>query len=238
MVNRKYISFFAIAVLLLGCKKNNPEVTTSINLEPFSEIQINSSFDIQLQEDSIFYVEIKGHQKSVESIHLSLKDEVLRIENTLKNKFLSPKTNKVSLIIHSKPLKLIQADETCFISTINPITSDEFGLIMKSKGNNANLELNAKSFYFWNNYPCGGRLILRGQTDQLKIWSSAIFAVDAKNLIAKYAFVDNNSKGNCIVNVTDALEYAIKSEGNIEAYGSPALVIKKEGSGSGQFILN
>lgn len=236
MVKRNYIPFLALLFLAVACAKNDPEVSLTKNLDLFTEIQINSPFDVQLQEDSVFYVEVKGHQKSVEAVVFTLNNGTLRIENTLKNKFLRPKTNKVTLVIHSLPLELIQADETCFLSTLNPITSQEFGLVMKSKGNNADLEFKGKTFYFWNNYPCGGRLTLSGHADQLKIWSSAIFAVDAKNLTAKYAFVENNSKGNCVLTATEALEYAIKSEGNIEVFGSPALVIKKAGNGSGQFI--
>ncbi len=226
------------ALLLFACKKNNPKTAHWQPLDPFDEVQLNSPFDVQLQEDTAFFVEIIGYKKTVSGIDFELTDGVLKIENKMKGRFLKPNTNKAKLIIHSKPLRLLQANETCDISTVNPITSPEFGLILKSKGNFADLELNSAIFYFWNNYPCGGKLTLTGQTDQLKIWSSAIFTVDAKNLQAKYAFVENNSKGSCFVNATDALEYNIRSEGNIEVYGNPPLVVNNGNSGDGQFVLH
>lgn len=224
-------------LLLLGCQKNNPKVTLTKTFDTFEEIHLNSPFDVQLQEDSTFYIEIIANQKTIEAITFDLSNGVLKIENELSGRFLKPNTNKVTLVIHSKPLKLLQANETCFISTVNPITSLDFGLIMKSKGNFAELELNSKVFYFWNNYPCGGKLTLTGTTEQLKIWSSAIFSVDAKNLVTQYAFVENNSKGNCEVNVSSALEYNIRSEGNIGVYGNPVTIVENGNSGDGAFIL-
>ncbi len=225
-------------MLLMACSKNNPKITRIVDLKDFHEVQINSPFEVYLQEDSTFFVEVVGHQKTVDAVKLDLSDGVLKISNELKGQFLKPNTNKATIIIHSKPLRLIQANETCHLSTVNPITSKDFGLIMKSKGNFGELELDSKVFYFWNNYPCGGKLTLKGQTEQLKIWSCAIISVDAQNLQTKYALVDNVSKGSCKVKVLEALEYNIRGEGNIEVYGNPPVVVKNGHSGEGQFILH
>lgn len=237
MVSVKHIVCVGLIFLVFACKKSAVEVTVTQQLEAFHEVQINSPFDIELQEDSSFYIELIGFQETVDAIDVRLSDGVLKLENQLKGRFLKPKINKVKVRIHAQSLALVQANETCHISTVNPITSAEFGLIMKSKGNFADLELDTESFYFWNNYPCGGKLNLWGKTDQLKVWSSAIYTVDAQNLLAKYALIENNSKGNCMVQVTEALEYKIKGEGNLFVFGSPSLIVEREHSGTGQFLL-
>ncbi|MFT5859733.1 MAG: hypothetical protein ACI865_001837 [Flavobacteriaceae bacterium] len=61
--------------------------------------------------------------------------------------------NKITLVIHSLPLHEVNANETCSITTRNPITSVEFGLIKKEKAGEPNLDLNCGAFYFWNNAP-------------------------------------------------------------------------------------
>ena len=237
MVKLAKISLVLVVTLLSACVKNNPKITKTVPLEAFDQIELNSSFDVELVEDSAFYVEVIGHQKTVEKMSLVVENDVLKIDNLLKNKFVKPKTKNIVLVIHSKPLKMVISNETCDVSTRTPITSVEFGIIMRSKGNYADLELKTQSFYYWNNYPCGGKMTLRGTTDQLKIWNTAIFSVDAKSLYTKYCFVENSSKGKCEVQVSETIEYTIKGEGNIEAYGAPSMIVEKEKTGSGAFIL-
>jgi hypothetical protein len=236
MVRTKYISVL-ILFILIGCKKNNLESTKTIELSAFEEILLLSPMDVELVEDTSFFVEVIGFEKTVDAVEFKIENGVLQIENTLKSKFAKPKTKSVKVIIHSTPLKLVEALETCNISTGNAITSLEFGIILKSKGNFADLELNCNVFYYYNNYPCGGKMTLRGATQQLKIWNTAIFSVDAKNLVTNYCLVENSSKGKCEVNVTGAIEYDMKGEGNIEVYGNPATVVENGKSGSGEIIF-
>ncbi|MBA3901647.1 MAG: DUF2807 domain-containing protein, partial [Bacteroidetes bacterium] len=114
--------------------------------------------------------------------------------------------------------------------------SDDFGIVMSSKLNQANLELGGKSFHFWNNFPCGGKLTLSGNTEILKIWTFSIMSVDAKNLHAEYALIENSSKGNCEVFVSGKLEYSIHGTGDIHLYGNPKQVILNEINSSGKLL--
>lgn len=237
MVKRNYIAFLVPLFLTLACQKNNPKVTGIIALSAFDEVHLETPFEVELVEDTIFYIEVIGHAKTIDDLAYTVENKVLRLANRLKAKYMKPKTNALRLIIHAQPLRIVEANETCSITTRNPITSADFGLILKSKGNFADLELNGSVFYYWNNYPCGGKLTLRGQTDQLKIWNTAIFSVDAKNLTTDYCLVENSSKGACELRVTGSIEYKIKGEGNIEVYGSPSLVVEREKTGTGKFIL-
>lgn len=236
MVVSKYIAFLFLFGLI-SCHKNNPETNQKVELSAFDEIRLLSPMDVELVEDSVFYVEIIGFQKTADAIEFRIENGILEIENTLKSKFAKPKTKGIKIIVHSKPLKLVEAVETCNITTGNAITSPEFGVILKSKGNFANLELNCDVFYYYNNYPCGGKMTLRGTTHQLKIWNTAIFSIDAKNLVTDYCLLENSSKGKCEVNVTSAIEYDIAGEGNIEVYGNPITVVENGKSGSGEIIF-
>ncbi len=237
MVRIVYISLFSLLFLLSSCQKNKAKISKVIPLEAFEEVRLNSPFEIILVEDTVYFIEISGFEKSVEKINVQVENKILTLENTSKSNFLHPKTKGLTIFIHALPLKKIEANETCHITTQNPITSADFGLIMRSKANFADLELNGTVFYYWNNYPCGGKLTLRGNTDQLKIWNTAIFSVDAKNLTTNYGLVENSSKGKCEVNVTGNLEYSITGEGDIEVYGNPSIIVEKALSGKGKLII-
>ncbi|MBI9069377.1 MAG: DUF2807 domain-containing protein [Salinivirgaceae bacterium] len=141
---------------------------------------------------------------------------------------MSPDKNKIELHIHYKSIREIYAHETCNIQTKNPITSNSFGLVFESKANEANLELDCGTFYYWNNFPCGGKLTLYGHTKELKLWNYALTTVDAYNLFTSFAIVENSSKGDCIINVAEELNYAIKGEGNIVLFGNPGKINETE----------
>ncbi len=224
-------------MLLFSCKKENQQNTTIYkNLSEFSKIELNGVFDVYLKQDSVYSIEIVGNENWVGNIVFKVENEILKIDNQAKGKWLKPKEDKVKIYISSNRPKMIFANETCNIETLNPIISDEFGIVMSSKLNQANLELNCNTFYFWNNFPCGGKLTLRGNAEILKIWNFAIMSVDAKNLTTEYALIENSSKGNCEVFVTNKMEYSIHGIGDIHLYGNPKELILNEISSTGKLL--
>lgn len=235
-MKRKLIIIFISVILFNSCKKDRLTDNIYSDLLAFNEIELNSTFDIYLKEDSSFSINIVGDKSIIENVTYKIENKVLKINNDSRFKWLTPKKNKIEIYINSKPLKRVSANQTCFIRTLSPITSDEFGIVLSNKANQASLELNCKIFYYWNNFPCGGKLTLNGKTEFLKIWNYAIMSVDARNLNANNAIVENNSKGNCDVTVLNRIEYSITGEGDINLYGSPSEIVEKQMSSSGQFI--
>lgn len=205
-----------------SCGKINTATIAYENLTFFDRVELNDSFEVHLIEGNTFSVRIEGDEGVIDKVKYSISDSVLVLSNSRRFKWVSPTKNKIKVYITAQPLKLLAAFETCYITTDTPITSEEFGLELHSKANEANLELNGNVFYYWNNFQCGGKLTLSGKTQTLKLWNFAVLVVDAGDLIADYAIVENSSKGDCIVNVKDRLDYAIKGDGNINLYGSPS----------------
>ena len=133
-----YIS--ALTLLFTACKKDESLVKTQ-EMDGFHSVEINSAFTITLVEDVSYYVEIKGNSSFVDQCQTSVTDSTLYISSNASNKWTHPSDNAVEIVIHAPPLKLVTANETCFISSSTPITSNEFGLVMKSKANEADLTL-------------------------------------------------------------------------------------------------
>lgn len=231
-----YVS--VLLLLLFSCEKNNDMkiVTVEKYLPHFEEIVLHSVFIVYLEQDSVFSIKITGNEDFVENIDYYIEDKVLNITNEFKFKWLRPKDNKVSLYISSDSLKKITAGQTCYIETVNAIKSDEIGLIFTGKLNQAQLELDCNIFFYWNNFPCGGRLTLTGNSKYLRIWNCALMAVDASNLSTDNALVENSSQGVCKVRVNNTLEYSIYGEGDIYLYGTPNQIIEGEITSSGTLI--
>jgi len=223
--------------VLSSCSKNEEIVSKTLSVQAFSYIQIDDSFDIFLIEDTCFSVEIRAVEDIVDQINCTVSENKLIISNSTSAKWLSPTNNKIEIYIKSKPLEEVILNETCHLQTVNPISSVSFGLIMKSKTNWATLDLACETFYYWNDFPCGGKLSLQGKVKELKLWNTAILSIDAKNLVSQTALVENNSQGDCSINVSEKLTYSITNKGNIYVYGNPSQIIEKETSSSGQLIM-
>ena len=232
----KYVSL-VLTMLVFSCGTDEAEDATRYTaLSPFDEIQVNGVFHIFLGQDTVFSISISGNKDIIEGVKYTIENRILSLTNETKMMWLKPADNDVEVLINADRLKKVVANEASLIETVNPIITDEFGLITGKKYCEANLELNNNIFYFWNNFPCGGKITLTGNTRSLRIWNFVIMAVDASSLAADHALIENHSVGDCKVLVKDMLEYSIYGKGNIYLYGNPNQIILKEKTSSGELI--
>jgi hypothetical protein len=221
-----------------ACEKPGMETQQlEAGLPDFREIRLSSTFELYLTEDTLFSIRIVADDDFIKHVVYEVIDSVLTLKVDSKRLWLKPKENKIKVFVHAHQLRLIHADETSYVTTTNPITSPEFGIIMKSKLQEADLELNCNTFYYWNVHPCGGKLTLRGTVQNLKLWNEGLMSVDGSGLTTSYALMENKSKGDCRLHVTDKLEYSIFGQGNIYVAGDPPVLQAGLQTGSGQLIL-
>ena len=237
LVVRKHIILVLILIglSLVGCKKDENEIIEQHSLSAFHTLDLNDAFEVELLEQNEFAIEIQGAESFVKAVDFKIQDSVLAISSNKKLKWTSPGDNQIKIIVKGMGLKLVNANESCIITSLNPITTREFGIILKSKANTANIQVDNDVCYYWNNFPCGGKLTLSGRCRELKLWNTAIMSVDASSLLCEYALVENDSKGDCSINVSNRLDYKIAGEGNIILFGN-AVAIDQGSSNSGRLI--
>jgi hypothetical protein len=228
----KYLFCFA---LLFSCEKK--ELRKVVALEPFDKIELNDFFEVFLIQDTVCKLEIVASPKIVNKVKYAIENGKLQLDNSYKGNWNHPKSNKVKLYIHVVALKELNATETCNIQTTNTLLGDEIGFILGSKLNQVSLDLNCTTFYAWNNFPCSGKITLTGQVQNLKLWTDALIAVDAKNLIANYALVVTKSKGTVEVNVSSIIDYSIIGNGDIDLYGNPNTIVNSGTVGTGKLVV-
>ncbi len=207
------------------------------DLLEFDTLQLQSVFEVILIQGTENNIKLEGASKIIDAVDFKIINNTLTIKNDFKHNWLHPKNNKVKLYITVNQISKIIATETCDIKSLNALTGNEIGLLMASKYNAADLELDCKTFYYWNNFPCGGQIKLKGKVNELKIWNVALMAIDARDLNTNFALVSNASKGDCSVNCSQKLTYKITGSGNIKVRGNPTQIEKQEGSDSGRLIF-
>lgn len=205
---------------LLSCSKEDEKIHKIIATEAFHTIHLNAAFEVELVEQDTYGIEILGVEDFVNKTQFNIQDSTLSIKNDRKYKWTDPSNNTIKLLIKGKGIKALYANESCVIRSLNPITTREFGIVLASKANTADIWVENDVFYYWNNFPCGGKLSIRGNTSELKLWNFAIMSIDASALIAQYGIIENSSKGDCIVNISESMDYKIEGEGNIVLIGN------------------
>lgn len=223
MMKIKLITILLL-VLTFSCKREEMNDGRFVELPAFNEVELKTPFVAIIENDSNYSVDIKGHSINIDKIDVRVEEGKLILENKRKLKWTTPRKNRMQVIIRSPQIEELVAQEGCYIKTQKPYKAEEFGLVLKGKTNEADLELDTEVFYYWNVFPCGGKVNLTGKTDSLKVWNFGLMTVDAKELLTYYAIVDNDSKGDCKVSVSEKFEYRNRGEGIIELYGEPKII--------------
>jgi Putative auto-transporter adhesin, head GIN domain len=235
----KYLVYTIACILFVSssCKKRSQTASKEMSLNAFDTLILKSVFELHLLQSNENKIRIEAPSNIIEKIEINQTNNSISIKNTNKINWLNPENNTIKLYLKSSQLKHINASETCNVKTDNTWTGYELGIVMASKLNEATLDVNCNTFYYWNNFPCGGKLQLSGTCSELKLWNVALMQIDAETLYSTNALVFNASKGDCKINCSQKLVYKITGSGNIYVSGKPTTVEKIEESATGKLIL-
>jgi len=226
----------ALAVACLSC--NKVEYVSEIHeLNAFREIAFYSAFDVVFHNSDQAQIKVTGASDVVDEMELKQTGEVVDVYNHFKQKWTRPGDSRVQLDVYIDTLDLITAHKTCFLASSGAIKSKELGLVVGSKLNIADLNLDVDKFYYWNNFPCSGTLDFSGRADEFVVWNVALMQVDSRDCESKFAYIENSGQADCTVNVTERLDYNIRGSGDIVVYGNPTEINAVGNEGSGHLIL-
>jgi hypothetical protein len=237
MKHAKTYSIFLVAALLSACEDEYIETTRTLPLGPFTTIDIKSVFSIYLIQDTFYGVEIVGDDDIINHVDATVDGDVLSLVDNRQVKWTTPESNKIKVYVRSPNHGTINAYATYSLYSANVITTD-LRIVNQPevRFSEIDLALDSKSFYYWNNYSCNGRLMLRGQCESFTINNYALHAVDASGLNAQSGILTTYAKAACSVNVANQFTCSVHGQGNIYVHGNPAELIVKEITSSGQVI--
>lgn len=226
-----------IHFICTSCGKGDDEVMVQkFDLPAFDSLVLDAVFDVEIVEDEHFSLQITGTEEVIQDLTYTVQNNKLTITNSNSKLWTHPKNNPPILLISGNGLTQIRVTETCNIKTLNTITTPSFGILLGGKLNIADLTLDCKNFYYWNISPVGGRLTLKGKTDNLAIYNGALMEVDANEFPCDVATVYNGSKSDVHVFVRQRLDYSIAGTGNIYLSGHPGEIVAGDLYSTGRLI--
>lgn len=228
--------YIAILLAFISCSKNS-EVVKTFEEGEFRKIEFNDAFEVVFHTSTDFRIVATGSERFIEGLEASFHGDSVVIDNKVKAAWLRPESNKVRLDIYGDSLLQIKASESCTITSVDTLYSADLLLIVGSKLNIADLKLSCAVFGYYNVFPCSGVMTFSGKTDQLNFWNDALMEVDASELTANRALVENRSGAVCKVKVLDELSYSIFNRGDIFLSGNTDKIILMEDSGEGELII-
>jgi hypothetical protein len=228
--------YILICFLWCSCAKDE-EVVKTFDTDAFRKIEFKDSFEVIFHTSDEFKIVAHGTERFIEDLEVSHRGDSIVVENKVKAAWLNPQSNKVRLDIYADSLVQIRASESCNLSSADTLRSDDLLLIVSSKLNVADLNVNCRVFGYYNIFPCSGTMTFSGEADQLNIWNDALMEVDASGLSANRAHIQNRSGGDCRATINNELTYAILNRGNIFLSGNPEIIQLLDDSGEGELIL-
>ena len=231
-----YLLIIALCFTFVSCKKEQT-ISVEHGLGEFDTLVFSDVFDVTLIQGTENKIKVMGSSKFVAHVDWETTNNTLKIRNNSKKKWLNPTTNKIHLEVTVNGIARIIANETCAIKSQNELIGNELGLILKSKLNHASLQLNCNTFYYWNNFPCGGTITLKGQCHTIKLWNYALMQINATQLQTSIGEIENTSKGDIHLWCSDSITYKINGTGNIYVRGNPLFLQNNGGTGSGILLF-
>ena len=220
---------FTITLLSSSCNRDRcfygagKEVQTELLRERFNEIHVCGTFNIELVQDTTYFVEGIGGSNVLDNLELDVKNDTLTMYN-YNNCFWFREYKRPHIRIHFSDIKRINLYETSYVYSNDSIT-DDFWLTIQTMLAEVDLLLNNQNFFFYVHHVTGGKYTFRGKTAKLYLDGYYSSVYDASGLESKVATVKNHSIADYKVWVTDEFHAEVYNRGNIYYKGSPTVYI-------------
>lgn len=207
-----------------GCFRKEGGTREKTNyFEGVSVVEVHGTFNIELVQDTAFFIEAIAPELALEDIEYVFSDTTLGIYN-YNNCFWRRDIDKPDLRIHIDDIDELNVFEASNFYSTDSI-SDEFKFTVRTNISEADLVFNAPSVYFYINKHSGGSYVFRGKTGAAFFMNFNTGLFDMQDLECKKARVHNYSVIDMKVNVVDHLWVEIYNSGNILYKGSPNIII-------------
>ncbi|MBN2486315.1 MAG: DUF2807 domain-containing protein [Bacteroidales bacterium] len=229
-MNKFYCSFSLVLIVTMfgGCETDrcfhaSGKETEKIMLKGhFNRIHIHGMFDIELVQDSCYYVEGFAGYKILENIDVSVKNDTLLLYD-FNGCFWLREYKRPLLRVHFKDIDVVNIYEASYIFSTDSVT-DHFMLASQTMLAETNLLLNTEYFYFYVHHTTGGRYVFRGKSQSAYMSGYYSSVIDASELECSSVVVRNNSIADIKVWATEEIKAEIYNSGNIYYKGNPSVI--------------
>ncbi len=220
-----------IPLFLTGCEKNiffsnEPVVTEKIILDRFEGISINSIFDIELRNDTVYSVLLSGTPNILDNISVNTDDLTLELVDENRYRWMPDYPFvKIIITIPDDQDITINVNSPSFIYSTDTLNISRLTLNSGTQLIRSDLLVNSSHINLWTTSDDYGHYTFRGKTvtSDLRLFGSSQLWAD--KLESGSANIRNYSIGDCHVNVTGTLRVWLGHYGNIYYSGLPDEII-------------
>jgi hypothetical protein len=225
--------FWLLSLILIlisqGCEKEKcfyrtgEHVQKVLSDDKYFTVLSYGMFDIELVQDTNYYVEGVGGANEIDKVEASIKNDTLSLYN-YNSCFWMRNYVRPLVRLHFSDIKRINLYETSYVFSNDSIT-DNFTMTVQCLMADVNLVFNNTDFFFYVHHKTGGRYIFSGKTDNVFLDGYYCSVIDASELKTRKTLIKNHSIADFKVWATDELNAQIYDRGNIYYKGSPTVII-------------
>lgn len=232
---------FFILIISVGCEKvilagKGEIVTQKETFNSLSKISFHDIFEVELITDSIFIVEMIAHEKYLEKISFSLDSGNIQFYDKNPEKWMPEYPYPLLRISLPQLTDQLFLAAPVRISTPDTLQLPYLNILSLGKTGEIDISMDTEYFKFTTGSDNSGFYRFSGTARAAQLWLRGSSIIHAAALISEQCNVNNNSIGNCTVNVANYLEVRLSSSGNIFYHGNPGEIVVKEESDNGKLI--
>ena len=222
----KYISTLSTFILFICLNTGFSQSTSTIELMPFDEIELDISANVTVKQGKTQKVEVSGPQELIDLLNKEIKGSTWEVKYTKRN---VKNVKKLEITITVPHLKEVNLNGSGDIRGSSAWHEDEMEIDINGSGS-VFLEVYVEDLELSING--SGDLNISGTAKKLEADINGSGDIKAEDLTTEYAEFGINGSGDSKIHVTKKLDATINGSGDIHYLGEPDLKIRKNGSGT------
>ncbi len=235
-MKKLFLFVLAIPVIFISCRKvfgkkvkgSGTITTTTRAVSGYTSVDVSSSLDVYVIQDSLHSVKIETDDNLAEYIDIKEEGGVLYI-SMRKNYNLKP-TKDIKIFVSGPVFRKFEASGACDFYTQGLVTSTESIAIELSGSSDAEMQLNAPRISA--DLTGAGSIKLSGQTKDLELDGTGSSTLKCLEMMAENVDVDITGAGDAEVFASVKLDVSVTGSGSVKYKGSPAVNQNISGAGS------
>lgn len=233
-----YVYIILVIFSFSNCKdsacniSNGKIISIEKELENFSGIKVLDNINLEWVKHNDYKTIINGDENLIDQIELTIKDELLTIENKNTCTWLRDNLNQINIKLYAPSPNLIILKGNGSVISKDTITSN---LRIENYDNQGSINLNIKNDSTFAFLETGSLdLTLTGESNYFYLYNVGYNYIFAKDFITRQCHINNNSWVTSQVSVTQKLIIEDYSIGEIQYWGNPNSVEVKVNKSNGK----
>ena len=222
----KQIIYLTLIIISFSSCKDSPcniskgkIISIEKNLESFSGIEALDNINFEWVKSNYYKAVISTNEYLIDQIELTIKDELLTIENQNSCTWIRNNLDKVNIKIYSPSPSLIKLKGNGYITSKDTLTSN---VRIENFDNQGSINLIIKNDSTWAFLEAGSLdITINGSTNYFYLYNVGYNYVFAKDFIARDCHINNNSWVTNQITVTQKLIIEDYLPGEIQYWGNP-----------------